>query len=1014
MNGVGQVVSRLSRRSLDGAIVTGGLTLLALGVVVAAQHEARRIAPAAASTPTAAPVEWARRSLTPVSNPDPTAPARPARVRPYRVVVTLDDQTAYVSLAGTEIRPGGEVAVIDVAAGLLRARIPVGQHPHGLALHPSGRWVVVTNRTSNYLSVIDVLTDAVVGEIQVPFYCEDLVFSLDGQTAYVSNFWKDQVLVVDLEVRDGALTGRLRELGFDREAYVGRLPDETKDSFACGRCGFRTGRPGACPRCGREGLVRLSVARRGVDGIRALLRGRCGTSDCHLYRNGGFYAGPDDARLLQSAIVHSVPDDPALSPLLVTTTATRHGGRGDAVDGTHHPGGVVFPDPPHNPDYQRLLSWIRTRREGPGIGVGDQPRDLLLSPDGQTLYVANTGSLDVSVIDLASLRETRRIFTRSPVNDLVWVEGTAGPRLVLATLGVGSGHPKEHHPGRESLDRDHPEAEFTLFRDPRSGSPDPLPLSEQLPLGPYDQVDGTAQEKFRDISNDLVLLDPAVDWVAAYRASEAFTRWTSDSFEALPGDKKGDVPPELMTVAGAFPEQIARHGDRLYVTLSGTFQVQEWLVDLSRPPAERLRPGRVFATGFKPQGIAVAGGAAGATLVVADQLSETVTLIDLTSGVSRSVAVGRHTEPFPADDFELGEFFVQTSVFSVDQDQSCVHCHYRDTSDGQRWSVSQVMGQSHDGSEERTGGSREVPDLRALVQKVPFFVEGILTIDEPLSMMMEHNPLVDFQGETPAGDFSGVFATPAERERHGRSADAIVQATGKASRAVAGGLTLADLIMRREVHFRRTSERHLGRAFGFREFQKFIGAYQQGEPRLLPNPEDPADPMLLHGKALFESPAVGCVACHPAPAFTDKRHPTNSNRSFPPLVTPANRDNVHTLVSADYLDALNGYVRAWDPDDRGRFEEREGFYVAPALRGLWARPAVFLHHGRAVGLREVVCTPKHPALRRFRHARWDVERPDRRELGLNESKGVPDTHGVTSHLSVWDVECLLRYLRSIE
>ena len=109
-------------------------------------------------------------------------------------------------------------------------------------------------------------------------------------------------------------------------------------------------------------------------------------------------------------------------------------------------------------------------------------------------------------------------------------------------------------------------------------------------------------------------------------------------------------------------------------------------------------------------------------------------------------------EPFPANDFERGEFFVQTSVFSVDQDQSCVHCHYRDTSDGRRWSVSQVMGQSRDG-QERTGGSREVPDLRNLVDEVPFFVEGTLTMDEPLTMMMEHNPLVDFQGRDASWGF---------------------------------------------------------------------------------------------------------------------------------------------------------------------------------------------------------------------------------------------------------------------
>jgi YVTN family beta-propeller protein len=43
------------------------------------------------------------------------------------------------------------------------------------------------------------------------------------------------------------------------------------------------------------------------------------------------------------------------------------------------------------------------------IPVGSQPRGLDLSADGKTLYVANSGGEDVSVVDLAQRREVRRI-----------------------------------------------------------------------------------------------------------------------------------------------------------------------------------------------------------------------------------------------------------------------------------------------------------------------------------------------------------------------------------------------------------------------------------------------------------------------------------------------------------------------------------------------------------------------------------------------------------------------------
>jgi cytochrome c peroxidase len=167
--------------------------------------------------------------------------------------------------------------------------------------------------------------------------------------------------------------------------------------------------------------------------------------------------------------------------------------------------------------------------------------------------------------------------------------------------------------------------------------------------------------------------------------------------------------------------------------------------------------------------------------------------------------------------------------------------------------------------------------------------------------------------------------------------------------------------------------------------------------------------MVRAGRALYERPDVGCAGCHPAPAFTDKRHPPNSNRAFPPLVTAAARDAVHTLVSPHRIDAVQDHA----PEDRGRLWERPGTFPAPSLRGLWARPPRFLHHGGAITLREVLATPGHPALRPAA-PRAQAERPGGMELGLNERDGVPDTHGGTSHLNVWELECLRRYVLAIE
>ncbi|MCP4976114.1 MAG: hypothetical protein GY931_08130 [Maribacter sp.] len=918
---------------------------------------------------------WIRKSLNPIENPDVDSRIQPDRLKPLRVIVSENNKRAYVTLSGKEINPGSEVAIIDIENGKESGRIKVGSGPSGITLHPTGRWAFVANRFSNFISVIDLEADAVITEIPAPYYCEEILFSNDGSTAYVSNFSTNQILLIDLDLKVESLSGQLRNIGYEQHEFVGK--SKTKKN--------------------NKEVDSIDFSKPSINSI---IRGSCGTAECHLYQIGNFYSGPDVEKAYKSVLGHIFPGDTINSPLLKSVISEQDGGWADRVDGRHHAGDVVFEELNDNADFLNLKRWIAKLKVGPGIEVGDKPRDMILSPDGQTLFVANTGSLDISVVNLQALEETRRIYTRSPVNDLLWVKD----RIVAATLGLGSGHPKKHHPGRESMDKNDPETEFTLFRDLKTGRP--LPLNQQKPLGPYDDIDGTAQEKFRDITNDIIIFEPQENNVAAYSATDHFTRYTSDSFESLMGDKKGDVPKELMRVIGAFPEQMAVHNNHLYVTMSGTFQVQEWEINFEARPSNRLIPKRVFNTGYKPSGIAVAEN----SLVIANQLDETLTIISLVDGTQRNIALKSSHSPFPSTDFERGEFFVQTSIFSVDQDQSCVHCHYRDASDGKRWSVSQVMGQSRAG-EERTGGSREIPDIRALFHKVPFFIEGTLSMDEALTMMMEHNPLVDFQNNTPAGDFSKIFADKQDKTSQSKSADALVVATGKKWKNAQ--VELADLVERREAFFKKQSQKYFGNEFSFRKIQKLIGDYQGGEPRLLPNPNDPTDPMVLHGKELFENPLVGCAGCHPAPSFTDKVNVYNQNKSFPPLVTPTARDNVHTLISADRIDYLNGYKRSWDTNDTGRIEEREGFFAAPSLLGIWARPPRFLHHGGAISLREVVCTPGHPALRPLPTTRIIPERPDHWEIGLNELNGVPDTHGVTSHLSVWDIECLLKFINSI-
>ncbi len=151
-----------------------------------------------------APTSFVHSTLTPYAplyGPgDPYWTPQPHRDRPLRVAVTPDGTRAYVTLQGYEDEPGHEVSVVDLASRRVLHRISVGSSPTGIAIHPGGRFAVVTNRYANWASVIDLTTDTVVLDVPTDYYATDVAFTPDGQRAYVTNRWKNEVVRWDLAV----------------------------------------------------------------------------------------------------------------------------------------------------------------------------------------------------------------------------------------------------------------------------------------------------------------------------------------------------------------------------------------------------------------------------------------------------------------------------------------------------------------------------------------------------------------------------------------------------------------------------------------------------------------------------------------------------------------------------------------------------------------------------------------------------------------------------------------------
>lgn len=963
---------------------------------------------------------YVRTNLAPVKNPHPSPEPQPRRDHPFDVELSADGRKLYVSLLGSELQPGDSLAVIDVEREALLPRIPLratgepgpaASGPFRLLLHPGGRFLVVSARYSNFLSVIDTVSDRVVAEIPLDFYAQGMTFDADGRTLFVTDRYLDQLLVVDVQVAGDRFEGKLRVLGGLS------LQDFTKEG------------PAGSPH--------------------AILVQRCG--GCHAQGAGGLQIVADAARTFRSVLRHVEPGAAAESRLLRAVLRTRHGGYADRSPRwmAHGEAGPVFLDPAE-PQLLALRAFLDAGGPGPGIPIGNprsKPKTVARSSDGRHLFVGTTGTQNVSIVSLAAGREIGTIELQNVVNDLELVRGPDGHDwLLVTTEGVGFGVLAARDPyGGESLDPKNPAAQYTVHRSLETGAT--LPKPAQHVLGPYDAVDGTAAIKFRDVQNDLVLVDvtalglkdeapagpiPALLHADRYEAHAGWVRYTSDTAEATAGDIKGDLPPELQRVVGAFPEKIAQAGGRLYVTMQASNEIAELQLRLdAADPSDRLVPLRSFPVGLQPIGLVagVDGTKAEGKLFAANFLSGSVSIVELATGATREVIVDPSVlaRPVPDTNAERGEVLAHSALFSSDGDTSCFHCHYLDLGDGRPWGVSQVVSQEYlpDGSGQLViGGAMGVPQMRNLFTTQPFFLEGTLSAFEPRSMLMEHAPAEDFSRVTPQGDFTALLATS--------EPPAVADVQSSMSSA---GAAEATLDVRRDAMFRDQSMRLFGKAFTLRDFVRFVGEWQISEPRLLPNPFDREAASVERGRALFEAPQVGCVACHAPPDFSSKPGKGNVTQAHTPVVTVTRRDTSFTLLSMNRLDAIAGVERDLEPWDAGRAEAIQGRYTNLPLRGLWDRPPVFLHGGTARSLREILCTPGHPALRNFPHELrlgGERERPGRRELGLNETDAVPealprtgplqaaggrigiDTHGGTSQLDPSQIDDLVDFLEAIE
>ena len=678
------------------------------------------------------------------------------------------------------------------------------------------------------------------------------------------------------------------------------------------------------------------------------------------------------------------------------------------------------------------------------------PRDLDLSADGRTLYVANTLGHTVAAINVDG--DANTLVQVLPVGGLSTDVKIAGRWGIVA--------------GQETNTRlNEPESGHGL---PTKNAQGQAVRNNGQPLG-YTPVmtDATKATTFDDIGSELNVFDTTTNrFVFRY---VDFERDLSQL--VVPGQLTdlGDHSPAQEIIRGSGPEQMALKGNLLFVTQLHSEKLEVFRVNPSASdPSQVLRHVDIeYTGGITPQGVEVSPD--GRTVYVANMQTEDVSFLrvgadgQLTREGYLAVGVtpltpdpttGGNGKGLFATDEEVGLRWFYSSAYSDDGQKSCGFCHYDGRQDGCQWNV----------AANAVGGVKVCPQNKDISDNWPEWYEGLN--NDMMAYASACNGEV-LQSERP----TNLFPQQNERERFRAREDYVLRKTEENSRAI-GRPDLS------------------GKAFkvGYYDMAYLQILWSQNEVRRLPSPlgqfpDEAEAAKVARGKELFtrsvNEGGSGCAECH-----------HNGNKFTNGVLDDTFQDfNIHEpgVISESTVDGHGPFFRPQNdyfftrfgpPQDVGtpqNFSSRNTKH----LRTFWDAVPHYLHYGFAHSAREILLTPDSPLLRpgergfNFRTVRTDHRRgpnnlptevpitvadrsgalagdgtgpimvsldsphvmengrPQIDRLGTsnvaplvvngqinpalaaNNVRVVKDTHGRTSHLSEADLEALIAYLESL-
>ena len=383
--------------------------------------------------------------------------------------VAVDD---FASVAYVANRGSNTVSVIDLTARQVITEAAVGGRPYGVVVSPDGRSLYVAEQGSDRLNILDTTTLESRQTIPLPDRPSGLALSADGRTLYITHLLTNAITVITVE------------------PYTIYLPIVQSSNSGFGSASFASNRltvhsqvlTSTIPLWPDSNLVQSIVI--APDGQRAYIphtrsnsNNQALTLDTTVFPLVSLIDLPTRHHLVGQQFNLEILDPPAVG-LPFAAAFTPDGGELWVLNAASNDITVID---------------IANRQRVAHIEVGDNPRGIVISPDGETAYINNTLAGTVSVIDTAVYTVTSVITTTNISLDPTLL---TGKRLFNSSNDPRMGRDQWMSCNTCHFDGEHDGRTWQLgFAGPRNTA-SLLGMSQTLPLRWSGEWDEAADSEF--------------------------------------------------------------------------------------------------------------------------------------------------------------------------------------------------------------------------------------------------------------------------------------------------------------------------------------------------------------------------------------------------------------------------------------------------------------------------------------------------------------------------------------